>query len=287
LPRRFEGWYFKQQAGNHIAAFIPAFHVDDVGRRAASLQIVTRDAVYQAALPPEELRADRRGLVIRAGKCVFSHKGIQLDIETGDASVTGCLEYGPLLRLKYDIMGPFRYVPFMECRHSIFSMTHSVTGNIVINGETYDFNNGAGYIEGDRGASFPRRYLWTQCSWNDAGPCSLMLSAAEIPMAGGSFTGIIGAVYWHGKEYRLATYLGAKIKALGGGILSVRQGRYALTAQLIESNEVALRAPVAGLMKRLIKESLACTASYKFTEDQHVLFDFTTGNAGFEYEYDH
>jgi tocopherol cyclase len=286
LPNFFEGWYFKQQAGNDIAAFIPAVHTPSGGKPSASLQIVTQDAAYQAELPVESLKADRRGLAISTGKNVFSKTGLALDIETPDVSVKGRLIYGQLRRLKYDIMGPFKFVPFMECRHSIFSMTHSVSGSIAINGKLLDFNDGTGYIEGDRGVSFPKRYVWTQCSWFDAGPCSLMLSAADIPMAGRRFTGIIGAVYWHGREYRLATYCGARVSALGGGALSVRQGRYTLEAKLLKANEVSLRAPVSGHMKRLIKESLACTASYQFMEDQHVLFDFTADNAGFEYEYD-
>jgi tocopherol cyclase len=285
LPNCFEGWYFKQQAGNDIAAFIPAIHTSSGGRHSGSLQIVTQNVAYQAELPVESLKAHRGGLVIRAGKNVFSNTGIELDIDTPEVTAKGRLIYGSLHRLKYGIMGPFEFVPFMECRHSVFSMTHSVSGNVVINGAPLNFTNGTGYIEGDRGSSFPKRYIWTQCNWFDAGPCSLMLSAADIPMAGRCFTGIIGAVYWHGREYRLATYCGAKIAAVGGGALSVRQGRYTLTAQLLKANEVALRAPVSGHMKRLIKESLACTASYKFTEDQHVLFDFTAGNAGFEYEY--
>lgn len=38
-----------------------------------------------------------------------------------------------------------------------------------------------------------------------------MLSVADIPMAGIHFTGVIGAIMWYGMEYRLATYLGAKV----------------------------------------------------------------------------
>ena len=38
-----------------------------------------------------------------------------------------------------------------------------------------------------------------------------MLSVADIPIAGIHFTGIIGNILWEGKEYRLATYLGARL----------------------------------------------------------------------------
>lgn len=76
---------------------------------------------------------------------------------------------------------PFKYVPFMECRHSVWSMRHSVSGTVYINGQEYSFQNAWGYWEGDRGHSFPKEYLWTQCCF-DGG--SLMLSVAEIPIAG-------------------------------------------------------------------------------------------------------
>ena len=104
-------------------------------------------------------------------------------------------------------MGPFRYVPFMQCRHSVFSMRHPVDGILSINGTPYEFQNAIGYMEGDRGYSFPTKYAWTQCSFPDG---ALMLSIAEIPFGGFHFTGIIGIVHLRRKEYRLATYLGAK-----------------------------------------------------------------------------
>ena len=64
--------------------------------------------------------------------------------------------------VKYDIMGPFVWVPFMEW-HSVYSVQHAVNGTVWINGETYVFQNAHGYWEGDKGRSFPKEYLWTQC----------------------------------------------------------------------------------------------------------------------------
>ena len=48
-----------------------------------------------------------------------------------------------------------------------------------------------GYMEGDRGHSFPRGYTWIQST--DFGcAASVMLALAEIPLAGLRFTGCIG-----------------------------------------------------------------------------------------------
>lgn len=44
-------------------------------------------------------------------------------------------------------MGPFALIPFMECRHSVWSMRHFVRGTVIINGEDYVFQNAWGYWE--------------------------------------------------------------------------------------------------------------------------------------------
>ena len=61
-------------------------------------------------------------------------------------------------------MGPFKYLPKMECKHNIFSMNNQVNGKIIINGQEYLFNNDLGYIEGDYGTSFPNNYIWIQAN---------------------------------------------------------------------------------------------------------------------------
>lgn len=66
----------------------------------------------------------------------------------------GKLVYGKFSQLSGDIMGPFRWIPFMQCRHEIISMRHNVAGTLKINREQLHFGKGIGYIEKDRGASF-------------------------------------------------------------------------------------------------------------------------------------
>ena len=84
----------------------------------------------------------------------------------------------------------------------------------------------------------------------------------------------------------VATYLGAKAAHIGNGKIAVSQGRFKLTATLIKKQDNRLYAPVRGGMKRLIRESLSCTASYSFEEDGKTLFDFYTDRASFEYEFE-
>ena len=281
----FEGWYFKQQTPSQTVAFIPALHIDAQGRRSASIQIIVDDAVVFAHFPFESLRASRNGLYIRIGNNCFSQEGVFIDTQEDGISVKGELHFGKLLPLKGDIMGPFRYVPFLQCRHSVFSVMHNVSGMLRVNGSPISFENASGYIEGDRGSSFPERYVWTQCSPQGDTPCSVMLCVADIPFAGLRFTGIIGYAYWDGVERRIATYLGAKPVHIGHNAISVRQCGYLLQADLLESRPKLLQAPVNGGMTRTIRESPSCRVRYRFYDNGRSLFDFVSDRAGFEYEY--
>lgn len=280
----FEGLYFKQQAGQEVIAFIPAVHWSADGRRSGSLQVVLRDRAFYIDLPEESVILDRRTLTGKAGGCVFSPKSITVNIRTPELTAVGYLDFGALLKPRHDIMGPFKLVPHMECRHSLISLAHTVHGNLTVNDAQMNFADGIGYIEGDRGRAFPDWYIWTQCSCPRSEPRSLMLSVASIRFLGLSMPGIIGSVWFKGRELRFATYCGAKILAIGDGSITVHQGRYTLTAKYLSGGGQALHAPVSGEMTRMIKENLACRARYILTENSAVLFDFVSDMASFEYE---
>ena len=112
-----------------------------------------------------------------------------------------------------------------------------------------------------------------------------MLSVADIPMLGSHFTGIIGVILLNGREYRIATYLGASIKRIGENTVTVRQGAYELTAELLQRNAHPLFAPTNGDMSRTIHESASCKAYYRFAHKNEVLCDFISEKASFEFEY--
>lgn len=275
----FYGWYMKCQSDTQTLAVIPAVHRAG-GKRTCSIQIITDHDARTVTFAGDVFR--RRGKNIFIGENRFGKKGIRLAINTPQLTVKGDLEFGPLCPLKYDIMGPFVLVPFMECRHSVWSMRHSVRGNVSINGRKYIFQNALGYWEGDRGRSFPKEYIWTQCFFPDG---AFMLSAAHIPLAGIHFTGVIGAVLWKGEEYRIATYLGAQVVRIQNKMVRVIQGNLELEVRLLERSGHPLRAPVRGNMVRLIRESAACRAFYRFRKDGCTLFAFETDKASFEFEF--
>lgn len=279
----FEGWYLKQQNSGETLALIPAYHISRKGEPSASLQIITDEAAYCIPFEAEEFQADPRRFCVQIAGNTFCEKGVLLNLHTKDVSLTGKLRFGPLTPLLSDIMGPFRFVPFLQCRHSVLSLTHRVNGFVELNGKRFLFENGTGYIEGDRGASFPSSYLWTQCNWYEQGPCSVMLSVASIPFLGASFTGCICSVYYGGREYRLATYQGAKVLRWVKDEAIVAQGSRLLQVNLLEQNAHNLRAPSRGAMSRTIRESPSCRVRYRFFDGKRTVFDFISTQGSFEF----
>lgn len=139
MRNAFCGWYFKCQSPEHTLAVIPAFHSGG-----GSIQLITDTGAWHAGFPASRL--SRKGHLISLGENCFDTSGFTLRLDTPEISAFGAVHFGDLLPLRYDIMGPFRYVPFMECRHSVLSMYHRVTGEVRINGECYRLQNGQGFL---------------------------------------------------------------------------------------------------------------------------------------------
>ena len=277
----FCGWYYKCQSGDETLAVIPALHRSG-GAASYSIQLLTGDGQWN--VPFSEGFVETRGSRPQAhiGGCRFLPGGMALDLYTEGLSAEGAVHFHHFSPLRSDIMGPFRFVPGMECRHTVFSLRHRVDGELTVNGRCYRFDDGDGYLEGDRGRSFPRRYAWTQCCFPEG---SLMLSVADVPLGPLTFTGAIAAVLWQGTEYRLATYLGAAVRRVREGEIVLRQGEWTLTARLLEQGGRPLRAPVGGAMARTIHEHAACRAFYRLDRGGRPLFAFESPRASFEFEY--
>lgn len=273
MSRRFEGWYWKHQQGPQTLAVI-------VGRAAdhAFLQVLTPQGAHRAGYPLEDYR---KGRVLRLGENVFTSRGIRLSVHRPGLELEGRFRYGPLTPIQGDIMGPFRFLP-MECRHSVISMDHQVVGSVRLGGVLLDFPRARGYLEGDAGRSFPRAYTWVQC--NDfSRPCSIMVSAAQIPFAGGWFWGCIGVVWLEGQEYRLATYRGGRIQHRGPCRLVLTQGDLTLEVDFPgDHGGHALDAPVLGGMDRTIRETPSGPAVFLLRRGNQVLFREASPHASYE-----
>ena len=282
----FEGWYFKHQnPQGQTLALIPAFHIDREGHCTASLQVISKNQTWWLEYPEAQLQVSRQPFQVQIGASSFGGQGIDLHIQQDNLSLCGSLHYGPFTALRSDIMGPFRFFAGMQCAHGVISMGHSLSGALELNGKRLDFSDGIGYTETDRGRSFPSKYLWTQCVWGGPERGSLMLAIAAIPLPVGGFTGCICSVLYHGQEYRLATYRGAKIEKWSPSGAVIRQGKYRLEVELLNERRQALRAPVEGRMERTIHESLCAEVRYRFWHGDNLSLQHTDSNASFEYSF--
>jgi len=280
----FEGWYFKQQKGGITLSLIPGISMDGAGNKTAFIQVISHDGAFYIEYPFSTFRADEKRLDITVGGSRFASEGIHLDIRTRTLTAAGVLRFEALTPISYDIMGPFRFLPGMECSHGVISMRHRVTGEVRINGHTLGFDGGTGYIESDWGHSFPNSYLWTQCNTFDGRSTAVMASAADIPFGGLHFRGCICVVRDGEREYRLATYLGTGVSLYERDRLALEGPFCSFEARLLSGAPQLLRAPGSGAMSRGIHEHVACPVQYRFYIRDRLVFDLQSASASFEFD---
>lgn len=281
----FEGWYFRATSprpvgtvssvlrGPHSMAFIPGISRAASGD-SAFLQVI--DAASGASrffrYPVEAFSWRDDPFEVRVGNSRFTYGGLEVDAADEDLAVRADLRFGPATPpargVFPGVMGPFALAPAMECNHGILSLDHAVEGSAELRpagaaAEARSFDGGRGYAEKDWGTSMPEAWIWMQASSFEggAGPASLSFSLARVPWRGRSFNGFVCLLLAGGREYRFATYTGARIELLEimGDTVRVLVGdaRSKLEIMLRRDRSAALRAPVAGEMDRRIVESLS------------------------------
>lgn len=270
----YEGWYMKQQKGDDVLALIPGRAQDS-----AFIQVVTQQGARFLEFPLEDFSQGKGFL--RVGESLFTPRGMFLDVHTSDCTLSGRLRYHEVTPLRSDIMGPFALLP-METKHTVFSMRHRVEGDVVLDGRALTFDGGLGYMEGDRGHSFPRGYTWVQ-SLDFGCAASIMVAIAEIPLAGLRFTGCIAVVLLAGTEHRFATYRGVHIVESTEHSVELRQGDMSLRVEVPETHGHRLQAPHEGAMERPIHESPSVPGRFRFVKDGHTLLESDGANTSFEY----
>ncbi len=272
MKNTFEGWYYKHQRGAETLALIPGR-----SQEGAFIQVLTGTSSFWA---PYRLSEYEAGDTLRVGGSRFSRTGAVLDIHTPEINLLGELRYTDLTPLSTDIMGPFRHLP-MECRHSVASMHHHITGEVRLNGRELNFTDGTGYIEGDSGRSFPSAYTWIHCNAFDE-KCSVMASIATIPALGFHFQGCICSIWYQGREYRLATYRGVKVRRFTSDRIELVQDRMQLCIDIRRGEGRRLLAPQRGAMTRTVREAAAVEARFRFRVGTKLLFDKRSAYASYE-----
>jgi hypothetical protein len=185
-------------------------------------------------------------------------------------------------------MGWYSFVPFMECKHAVVSVNHSLTGTLRVNDKTIDFSGGKGYIEKDWGVSFPAAWIWLQSNNFENPDTSVMLSVAKIPWLGNYFMGFICFLYLNDTFYRFSTYNNSVISRLeyDDNIVQIEisNKEHKIKFSITRKKEGELVAPEHGKMNRMIKESVdsECVVELFDLKSKKVIFEGTGRRAGLE-----
>lgn len=283
----FEGWYFKNTTNRNSIAFIPGISINKQDKK-AFIQIITNNKSYYVDYDIDDFKFSHEPFYVKIGDNYFSKDKVHIDIKDDKQKlkVYGNIKYSCGNNIKSNIMGPFSYVPSMECNHAIISMKTRADGLIKINNSKMKFKDGISYIEKDWGCSFPKAYIWCQGNNFKNARVSFMLSIADIPFKLFNFRGLICALMIDDKEYRFATYNNAKIVKydIENNSLNIvlKRGNYYLYIDSKYNDGLKLVAPVKGKMEKDILESISEIVTITLKKDNEIIFSDTSINCGLE-----
>lgn len=284
----FEGWYIKGMQEDLSFSIIIGIQYQ-VHQTFAFLQFM--DTIHQTSVyeiyEDANLFVQADPFILKLKDTMLTENSLHLCMEEIQADLT-FEEKTPLLQTLYmpTIMGPFAYLP-MQCYHAVISLHHELSGSITMKNQAYQIH-GIGYMEKDRGTSFPSQYLWFQVN-HPTRNTGLFLSIASIPCKPIAFTGIIAVLYVGEQQYRFASYLGAHIQQMKliqkdtlHADITIHQRQLCLRLHLIQKDICALHAPYDGDMHMKINESLNSVGHVIFSIGHDVIYEDTLEHAGLE-----
>lgn len=291
----FEGWYFKHVSKDldQVYSFIPgiSLHTDNPHAFIQVINGLTGETNY-IEYPVSEFSFSTKYFRVEVGGSVFTADSMVLNINSPQIKVDGRLSYSGSVKYPSSvfapgIMGWYSFVPFMECKHGVVSVTHRIDGTITVDKKQIDFSGGKGYIEKDWGKSFPESWIWLQSNNFVNSDACIMMSIAKIPWLGSFFTGFLGFLYFDGKFFPFSTYHKSEITDLGLAneklTVSFRSKKYHLKIIASLKQSGILLAPKSGKMSRRIKESVDSELEVVLTDLKGtVLFHDLAQRAGLE-----
>jgi hypothetical protein len=291
----FEGWYFKHvsQDLGHVYSFIPGISLSENDSH-SFIQVINgvSGETQYLSYPLNEFTWDKNRLNLKIGTSVFTENHIDLNIENENIRLKGHLDYTnnikyPKSLISPGIMGWYSFVPFMECKHGIVSVNHGISGNLYVNNEIVNMNEGKGYIEKDWGSSFPEAWIWLQSNNFNNPETSFTFSVAKIPWLGRYFVGFISFLYFNKQFYLFSTQNNSVLSRLaydGTTIgFTLKNKEFTLKVTAIKNRSGELRAPESGKMSRKIKESIDSMVTISlFDSDNNMVYNDLARRAGLE-----
>jgi len=287
----FEGWYFKNTNKEKGISFIPGINIEEENIK-AFIQVITNDSSFFVNYDINDFEYNNELFLIKIGNNSFSKEGIHIDIKdkeqnlniNGDIKYTNNKNISTNL-MQPNIMGPFSYIPFMECNHAILSMQNNANGSIEINNTILNFEDDMGYIEKDWGCSFPKTYIWCQGNNFQKSNACFMLSIANVPFKMFNFRGMICVLLIDDKQYKFTTYNNSKIvgyeindKSLN---ITLKKDDYFFNIKSTIEEGQKLSAPVRGKMEKDILESINSSIEVTLRKNDEIIFSDISTNCRF------
>ncbi len=291
----FEGWYFKivSKDGSLRYALIPGVSIGTDSH--AFIQVIngSTGTTQYHRFGLQEFSFSTKRFAVKIGANFFCADSILVNIGQNEQHIEANMYHTdiknyPVRFLSPGIMGWYRFVPRMECFHGVASLDHTINGRFIANADTLHLKDGIGYIEKDWGKSMPSAWVWTQSnSFVNNSDASFMLSVANIPWMGKSFTGFLGFFLHQNKVFRFATYTRAKITQFEHQDdfihLTIKERLFTIEFTGKKGKKGELLAPKQGDMERKINESIDAQISVKVTNKKGELLFLDSANvAGLE-----
>ncbi len=260
----FEGWYYKvvSKDEKHAFAIIPGIAMGDKNKH-AFIQVLDgkkRTSTYHRFSANDFI--PQPGIFkVKLGKSFFAQDSMKVDLPffKADLKFENQVPW-PSTILSPNIMGPFTFVPFMQCYHGILSMDHAIKGKIIYENKEIDFSGGKGYMEKDWGRSFPSAYIWMQSNHFSCNNISIKSSVAKIPWLGSYFIGFIAGIYLRDQIIQFTTYNFSKLQSCKvdkeNVFIKLENPKYHLEIHALRNESTELAAPIMGFMDGRIEESM-------------------------------
>jgi tocopherol cyclase len=290
----FEGWYYKitDSKAETSYAIIPGIAIGEWDTH-AFIQILdsnNKSSYYHYDI--DDFSFNENKFEIMIGDNYFSKSRIRLNIVGKDLSINGDLYFSNIMEfpksiLRPGVMGPFLFLPCMECCHDIINIQNDISGHLNILGKSIDFTGGIGYVEKNWGKSMPKSWVWFESNHFQPDDVSLFISVAEIPCLGSSFQGFLAFFRYKERIFLFTTYNGSCIKNLykkdNKLYLTIKDCRFRLDVCITHVEGAPIIAPVHGQMCRKIIESMNAVVKIRFADRSgNILYEGIGTNGGLE-----
>jgi hypothetical protein len=140
----FEGWYYKLVTKDQKVsiAFIPGISINQKDPHTFIQVFISRDdrlMTHYYKFDSSDFIYSHNQFQVQIDSNLFTLNELNVNLIDGDNSINGVIYLKDHIGLNKNIyqpniMGPFAYIPFMECNHGVISMTSTLKGKLNIHG---------------------------------------------------------------------------------------------------------------------------------------------------------